>query len=115
MDSTTVSAQGPTSPAEELLKKIQELEADHAQLKQEMSKLMITYDYRSQQPPRCRAGGGFDGGAAAASLELYDHRSTYFRHLSPLERESSTDGHAAVKFTDRHYLNILDSMGQTLC
>ncbi|XP_019257477.1 PREDICTED: uncharacterized protein LOC109235722 isoform X1 [Nicotiana attenuata] len=105
MDNTTASA-------DELLKKFQELEADHAQLKQEMSKLMITYDHRSQQPPRCRAGGGFDGGAAA----VWKSGSTY---LSPLNSEgegdnSNGDGHAAVKFTDRHYLNILQSMGQAL-
>ncbi|OIS96439.1 hypothetical protein A4A49_36467 [Nicotiana attenuata] len=49
MDNTTVSAQGPTSPAEELLKKIQELEAGHAQLKQEMSKLTISDDHRSRR------------------------------------------------------------------
>ncbi|OIS96438.1 hypothetical protein A4A49_36466 [Nicotiana attenuata] len=119
MDNTTASAQGPTSPAE----------AGHARLKQEMSKLTISDDPRSQrqmshsispqQPPRCRAGGGFDGGAVA----VWKSGSTYFRHLSPLERESSSegegdssngDGHAAVKFTDRHYLNILQSMGQAL-
>ncbi|XP_059289420.1 uncharacterized protein LOC132042927 isoform X1 [Lycium ferocissimum] len=127
MESTTASAQGPTPPAEELLKKIQELEAGHAQLKQEMSKLMICDDHRTQRqrshsispqrPPRIRAGGGFDG--------AWKRGSTSFRHSSPLQRESSSKGEggessiggggpAAVKFTDRQYLNILQSMGQAV-
>ncbi|XP_070016426.1 uncharacterized protein [Nicotiana sylvestris] len=121
MDNTTASAQGPTSPAEELLKKIQELEAGHAQLKQEMSKLTISDDHRSQrqQLPRFSAGGGFDVGAVA----IWKRGSTSFRHSSPLQRASSSKdegessnggGHATVKFTDRHYLNILESMGQSL-
>ncbi|MCD7464220.1 hypothetical protein HAX54_052311 [Datura stramonium] len=98
MDSTTASAQGPTPPAEELLKKIQELEAGHAKLKQEMSKLMICDDHRTQRqrshsispqrPPRMRAGGGFDGGSAA----VWKRGSTSFRHSSPLQRESSSKG-----------------------
>ncbi|XP_009791600.1 uncharacterized protein [Nicotiana sylvestris] len=119
MDNTTASAQGPTSPAE----------AGHARLKQEMSKLTISDDPSSQrqrshsispqQPPRCRAGGGFDDGSVA----VWKRGPTYFCHLSPLGRESSSKGegnssngggHAAVKFTDRHYLNILQSMGQAL-
>lgn len=134
MDNTTAAsaAQGPTPPAEELLKKIQELEAGHAQLKQEMSKLMFSDDHRTQRqrshsispqrPPRIRAGGGFDGGSAA----VWKRGSISFRHSSPLQRESSSSkgegdsssigrgGPAAVKFTDRQYLNILQSMGQAV-
>ncbi|XP_009602491.1 uncharacterized protein [Nicotiana tomentosiformis] len=130
MDSNnnTASAQGPTPPAEELLKKIKELEAGHAQMKQEISKLMISDDQRShrqrshsispQRPPRLRGGGGFDGGTA-----MWKRGSTSFRHSSPLQRESSSKGErdngnggssAAVKFTDRQYLNILQSMGQAV-
>ncbi|XP_055814192.1 uncharacterized protein LOC129883576 isoform X2 [Solanum dulcamara] len=130
MDSTK-SAQGTIPPAEELLKKIQELEAGHAQLKHEMSKLIICDDHRTQRqrshsispqrPPRIRAGGGFDGGSAA----VWKRGSMSFRHSSPLQRESSSKGEgdscsiggggpAAVKFTDRQYLNILQSMGQAV-
>ncbi|XP_015061320.1 probable serine/threonine-protein kinase DDB_G0272254 isoform X1 [Solanum pennellii] len=125
------AGQGPTPPAEELLKKIQELEAGHAQLKHEMSKLMMCDDHRTQRqrshsispqrPPRIRAGGGFDGGSAA----VWKRGSISFRHSSPLQRESSSKGEgdgsgiggggpAAVKFTDRQYLNILQSMGQAV-
>ncbi|KAL3321468.1 hypothetical protein AABB24_039210 [Solanum stoloniferum] len=135
MDSTKAAsasaAQGPTPPAEELLKKIQELEAGHAQMKHEMSKLMMCDDHRTQRqrahsispqrPPRIRAGGGFDGGSAA----VWKRGSISFRHSSPLQRESSSKGEgdgssiggggpAAVKFTDRQYLNILQSMGQAV-
>ncbi|XP_009791601.1 uncharacterized protein LOC107831007 [Nicotiana tabacum] len=129
-NNNTASAQGPTPPAEELLKKIKELEAGHAQMKQEISKLMISDDQRShrqrshsispQRPPRLRggSGGGFDGGAV-----MWKRGSTSFRHSSPLQRESSSKGErdngnggspAAVKFTDRQYLNILQSMGQAV-
>ncbi|KAK9136677.1 hypothetical protein Sjap_007271 [Stephania japonica] len=138
-----------TPPAEELLKKIQELEAGHAHLKQEMSKLMLgrdganSADSKSEQhghqrshsvsPQRSRISAslrknnvGFDefGG--------WKKGSSSFRHSSPLQRESrSRDqlsnssregrggpgggvGPAAVNFTDKHYLNILQSMGQSV-
>ncbi|KAL3508172.1 hypothetical protein ACH5RR_033554 [Cinchona calisaya] len=68
-------------------------------------------------------GGGFDGGIMAS----WKKGSASFRHSSPLKRESkSTDvyasggggggggGPAAVKFTDKQYLNILQSMGQSV-
>uniref|UniRef100_A0A5B7AWS8 non-specific serine/threonine protein kinase n=1 Tax=Davidia involucrata TaxID=16924 RepID=A0A5B7AWS8_DAVIN len=140
----------PTPPAEELLKKIQELEAGHAHLKEEMSKLKISGDQKSDQlqqhgggghqrshsvsPQRSAVsrrrggggGGGFDGAAA-----VWKKGSASFRHSSPLQRESrSRDtsnaatidggggvggcGPSAVKFTDRQYLNILQSMGQSV-
>ncbi|KAL3812268.1 hypothetical protein ACJIZ3_013536 [Penstemon smallii] len=138
-NSTTKSAPqpSPAPPAEELLKKIQELELSHAHLEQEMSKLMTTStaeimaaDRRSKQrshsmspqrAPRRRPSGG-DGGALAA----WKSGSTSFRHSSPLQRESHNKdgaaaafgcgggGAAAVKFTDKQYLNILQSMGQAV-
>ncbi|RAL47427.1 unnamed protein product [Cuscuta campestris] len=145
MENTTASAEPPPGipPAEELLKKIQELEAGHARLKQEMSKLAISSDYRSerqrshsispQRPRRLKAagggrrGGGFEGGTAAA----WRRGSASFRHSSPLQRESSSKeeytahegdggascgarGPAAVKFSDRQHLNILQSMGHAV-
>lgn len=143
MENTTASAEPAPGipPAEELLKKIQELEAGHARLKQEMSKLAISSDYRSerqrshsispQRPrrlkPAGRRDGGFEGGTAAA----WRRGSASFRHSSPLQRESSSKdeytahegdggascgvrGPAAVKFSDTQYLNILQSMGQAV-
>lgn len=121
------------TPAEELLKKIQELEAGHAQLKQEMSKLMLVGSNEprlehghqrshSVSPQRSRfadprrKGGGFDGAAG------WRKGSASFRHSSPLQRESRSrdsssgkaSGGAGVHFTDRQYLNILQSMGQSV-
>ncbi|KAJ7955239.1 Kinase family protein [Quillaja saponaria] len=127
-----------TPPAEELLKKIQELEAGHAHLKQEMSKLMLSgggdakpgqgHQRRSHSispqrsrlaASRRRAGGaGFDGPAA------WKKGSASFLHSSPLQRESSSRDHmyvggggsgpSAVNFSDKQYLNILQSMGQSV-
>lgn len=129
-----------TPPAEELIKKIEDLEAGHAHLKQEMSKLKLSgaSDARGEQgyhrqrshsispqrsrfgAPRRRAGGGvFDRPAS------WKKGSSSFKHSSPLQRESrSSDpqndgeggvgrGPSAVNFTDRQYLNILQSMGQS--
>ncbi|KAK9161751.1 hypothetical protein Syun_008092 [Stephania yunnanensis] len=133
-----------TPPADELLKKIQELEAGHAHLKQEMSKLMVgrdglnSADSKSEQhghqrshsvsPQRSRisaslrkSNAGFDGYGG------WKKGSSSFRQSSPLQRESrsrdqlsssSRDGRgggpAFVNFTDKHYLNILQSMGQSV-
>lgn len=116
MEETSVSAKVATPPTEELLKKIQELEAGHAQLKQEISKLMVSNDGTSlrqrshsispQRPPRLKG----------SNEPLGKKGSTSFRHSSPLQRESSnkTERSAAVKFTDKQYLSILQSMGQAV-
>ncbi|PSR97894.1 Serine/threonine-protein kinase [Actinidia chinensis var. chinensis] len=121
--------------AEELLKKIQELESGHAHLKQAMSKLMDSSDQkpdrhqrshsvspqRSDAPPQRRRSGGGDGAAA-----MLKKGSASFRNSSPLQRESRSGdtlnssasgggfGPAAFKFTDKPYLNILQSMGQSV-
>lgn len=143
MENTAASAEPPSQipPAEELLKKIQELEAGHARLKEEMSKLMISKDYRSERqrshsisPQRSRrlklGGGGRHGGFEGGAMAVWKRGSASFRHSSPLQRESSSKdvcrgddgggescgagGPASVKFSDRHYLNILQSMGQSV-
>lgn len=145
-----------TPPAEELLRKIQELEEGQAHLKKEMSKILLSgttadsnsehqihhhhhHHQRSQSisPQRSRfatsrrtggAAGGFDGAAAA-----WKKGSSSFRHSSPLQRESKTreplnagagaglgasaaggSGPAAVNFTNKQYLNILQSMGHSV-
>lgn len=128
MRSSTAEPASPPAPAdaptEELLKKIQELELGHARLKQEMSMFVaspaaqiVAADHRRKQRsqsispqrvPRRRAVGG-DGGLPAP-----------FRHSSPLQRESrnrdalSVGEPSAVKFTDKQYVNILQSMGQSI-
>lgn len=137
-----------TPPAEELLRKIEELEAGHANLKQEMSKLILSgneqqhhhhhhhHNHNQQRshsvspqrsgPQRRRAGAsGLDSGAGGVWKKA---GSTSFRHSSPLQRESRSreptnvdvnvsgggGGPSAVNFTDRQYLNILQSMGQSV-
>jgi hypothetical protein len=135
-----------TPPAEELLRKIQDLEAGQADLRQEMSKLKLSGDAKSEQQqahhqrshsvspqrsnlatsaPRRRGGAaGLDAGTGA-----WKKGSASFRHSSPLQRESRSrepvnvrigggggggGGPSAVNFTDRQYLNILQSMGQSV-
>ncbi|KAF2289059.1 hypothetical protein GH714_025540 [Hevea brasiliensis] len=107
-----------TPPAEELLRKIQELEAGQAHLKQEMSKLKLTSDPKSEQHlqhrqqqshqrshsispqktgPRGRGGGGGVGPGFEA-VAAWKKGSTSFRHSSPLQRESrSTNSTNAAK------------------
>lgn len=142
-------------PPEELLKKIQVLEAGHAHLKQEMSKLRHSDDVKSEHQrahsvspqrsrlssvPKRRVGagaGGGGGGSGGFDAAAWKKGSTSFRHSSPLQRESrshdpptggtfrggggsassgggSGSGPSAVNFTDRQYLNILQSIGQSV-
>ncbi|KDP27910.1 hypothetical protein JCGZ_18990 [Jatropha curcas] len=141
-----------TQPAEELLRKIQELEAGQAHLEQEMSKLKLTSDPKSEHDlqyrqhhhhqqsqqrshsispqrtgPRRRGSSGTGPGFEA--IAAWKKGSVSFRHSSPLQRESrsvtsatttnaakegANCGPSAVKFTDKQYLNILQSMGQSV-
>ncbi|URE06233.1 kinase family [Musa troglodytarum] len=118
------------TPAEELLKKIQELEAGQAHLKLEMSKLMPADEggarrsdrgrshsvspQRTAPPPQRRNSGGLDGAPSS-----WGRGSSSFGHSSRLQRESrgatcSADGAAGVGLSERQYLNILQSMGQSV-
>ncbi|KAF8392719.1 hypothetical protein HHK36_023068 [Tetracentron sinense] len=111
-------------PAEELLKKIQELEAGHAQLKQEMSKLKLSdakfehghHRSHSVSPQRSRLGAPMSrGNAGFAGAAAWKKGSASYSHSSPLQRESPRgSGPSAVNFTDKQYLNILQSMGQAV-
>ncbi|CDY34937.1 BnaA01g32680D [Brassica napus] len=83
-----------TPPAEQLLKKILELEENQEHLKQEMSRLKVSTEIRQRshsvsphRPPRRNIGG--DGGPGGG-------------------------GPSAGKFTDKQYLNILQSMAQAV-
>ncbi|KAJ6806175.1 putative serine/threonine-protein kinase [Iris pallida] len=119
-------------PSEELLKKIQELEAGHAQLKQEMSRLIpaeggaaaaaaerrrsSSVSPKRSAPLARRRGGGFDASSNAA----WRKGSTSFS--SRLQRESKEPEAASASdaekcqlgLSDRQYLNILQSMGQSV-
>ncbi|KAI4303134.1 hypothetical protein MLD38_038803 [Melastoma candidum] len=121
-----------TPPAEELLRKIQELEAGQANLKQQISRLKASDERQrtrqrshSVSPQRSRfsgsvtrrGGGGFDCGKGVQRTGS----ASFSRTSSPLQREGRRNdgedggmGPAGVKFTDRQYLNILQSMGQSV-
>lgn len=133
-------------PAEELLKKIQQLEEGHHHLQQQMTKLKLSSTSTDSKPtqqrshsispqrsgPRSRVAGGPTGSSFEAA---WKKGSASFRHSSPLQRESRSlnsndvrDGHSngggeggdgnrggpSVKFTDKQYLNILQSVGQSV-
>ncbi|KAI9122931.1 hypothetical protein K1719_005820 [Acacia pycnantha] len=130
-----------TPPPEELLRKIENLEAGHEHLKHEMSKLKLSgaSDARAEQShhrqrshsispqrsrlgvPSRRAGGGGIDGPASLKKGL-----TSFKHSSPLQRESRNSdpqndgeggvgrGPSAVNLTEKQYLNILQSMGHSV-
>ncbi|XP_020682291.1 probable serine/threonine-protein kinase DDB_G0282963 isoform X2 [Dendrobium catenatum] len=123
------------APAEELLKKLQELEAGQAMLKQEMSRLMPgggggeRRRSQSVSPQRTsptgsamarRQGSGYDHGAPA-----WGRVSSSLGHLSRLQRESREPSTSAgvsggvevadgIGLSDRQYPNILQSMGQSV-
>ncbi|KAA3454450.1 Serine/threonine-protein kinase CTR1 [Gossypium australe] len=93
-----------TPPAEELLRKIQELEVGHANLKQEMSKLKQSGGESRLDSTRQRSHSispqrpRFPGNAAAASAGGTTTAAAYwkktsgpFRHSSPLQRESRSN------------------------
>ncbi|KAJ6720945.1 SERINE/THREONINE-PROTEIN KINASE ISOFORM X1-RELATED [Salix viminalis] len=98
-------------PAEELLKKIQQLEAGHHHLQQQMTKLKLSSSTDSKPThqrshsispqrsgPRSRVAGGPTGSSFEAA---WKKGSASFRHSSPLQRESRSlnsndvrDGHS---------------------
>ncbi|XP_071708542.1 uncharacterized protein [Rutidosis leptorrhynchoides] len=134
MDENNKQNKNEVPPAEELLKKIQILEESHAHLKQEISNLKLSDEQKnsdrqrsssvSPRRPSRRTMG--EGGAVAA----FKMGSASFRHSSPLRRETrsvdvsySNDnnlatcnevGPSAVKLTETQYLNILQSIGQSV-
>ncbi|WOL16428.1 serine/threonine-protein kinase STY46 [Canna indica] len=120
------------TPSEELLKKIQDLEVGHARLQHEMSKLMpadgggssrrsdrgrshsVSPQRRVPPPPQRKNSGGIDGAAPA-----WGRGSSSFGHSSRLQRESrdpssSADGSTGFGLSERHFLNVLQSMGQSV-
>ncbi|KAK4783090.1 hypothetical protein SAY86_007464 [Trapa natans] len=124
-------------PVEELLKKIQELEAGQAQLKQEMSRLQLSnprpYQHARQRshstsPVRRRLEASTRRRGAGAGVDTRSalrKGSSFFPHSSPLQRESHSldppdevagaiSSTAAISFTDKQYLNILQSMGHSV-
>lgn len=114
-----------TPPAEELLKKILELQESQEHLKQEMSRLKVSTELRQRshsvsphRPARRNMGVGTPPWRKSGSAS--------FRQASPLRKESGIqnsvnlraraggEGPSAGKFSDKQYLNILQSMAQAV-
>ena len=86
-----------TPPAEDLLKKIRELEESQEHLKREMSRLKVSAAEVKQQQqqrshsvsPQRRRNSGGEGGAAPRWRKS---GTASFRHASPLRKESRGGG-----------------------
>ncbi|KAG5237111.1 dual specificity protein kinase splA [Salix suchowensis] len=112
-------------PAEELLKKIQQLEAGHHHLQQQMTKLKLSSTSTDSKPtqqrshsispqrsgPRSRVAGG-PTGSKSRSLNSNDVRDGHSNGGG--EGGDGNRGGPSLKFTDKQYLNILQSVGQSV-
>ncbi|XP_052115978.1 uncharacterized protein LOC107483415 isoform X1 [Arachis duranensis] len=129
---------------EELVKKIEKLEAGHVQLKHEMSKLKLSerrhhHRHRSHSlsPQRSRLGGCGGGGGAAAGcnnkgsssspLKRESRNSNNHNHNHNQNQNQNEDGDGDcdgdgdgdvvgvnVGLSEKQYMNILQSMGHSL-
>lgn len=93
----------------ELLKKIEELEAEHAQLEAEMSRLAVA----------AAGGGGARGRSRSVSPQRRQaRRGAESRPASRLSREGGTRVSnglpAGIGLSERMCLNILQSLGQSV-
>lgn len=102
------------APAKELLKKIQELEVGQAHLVHEMCRLKQSGEPQLRTDTPRRRSNSISPQRPRLAANTRSKGSTSFRHASPLQRESRTrdNSPSALPFTDKQYLNILQSMGQ---
>ncbi|KAJ0253063.1 Uncharacterized protein HA466_0121570 [Hirschfeldia incana] len=114
-----------TPPAEELLKKIRELEESQEHLKREMSRLKVSAAAEAKQQQQQRSHSmspqrrrNSVGGGDGAGPRWRKSGTASFRHASPLRKEShhheGRSGDGGGKFTEKQYLNILQSMAQAV-
>lgn len=134
MENDSLRSSQKVPPAEDLLRKIHELELSHAQLKQEMSVLATSsaaeivkasrhckHRSHSSSPQRWRREGG--------AMVQWRMGSASFKHPSLLQRENHNMNSWSVigggveegrgqpppmRLTDKQYLDILQSMGQSV-
>ncbi|XP_072995108.1 uncharacterized protein [Typha latifolia] len=112
------------NPPEGILKKIQELEAGHALLKQEMSKLMQGEGRGDRRPDRGRSQSvSPQRSAGLPPGPVWRKGSASLGHSSRLQRESRgpsssggrhRDEGGVIGLSERQYLNVLQSMGQSV-
>ncbi|CAN6926725.1 unnamed protein product [Brassica oleracea] len=103
-----------TPHAKELLKKMQKLEESQEHLKQEMSRLKVSTELKQ----RSRSASARRNIGAPAWRES---SAASFRHASPLHDAINLKvgvgggaGPSALKFTNKQYLNILQSLAQSV-
>ncbi|PWA85218.1 PAC motif-containing protein [Artemisia annua] len=87
--------------AEELLRKIQEMEQREARIKQEISKLKLSANHSKH------------GHQTACSHQLNVGRPSAFREVNGVTHGGVMEP-SAMKLTETQYLNILQSMGQAI-
>ncbi|MCL7032478.1 hypothetical protein MKW94_005628 [Papaver nudicaule] len=123
-----------TSLREQLLKKIHALEAEQASLKQKISELILDHDIRPNlgSPQKSRLAGSTTKGGASndgGQDETWCQKGpgSSGQHSSALPKESRsfcdpptpTSGVGTLQpdldFSELQYLNILESVGQTVC
>ncbi|XP_045827595.1 dual specificity protein kinase shkB-like isoform X2 [Trifolium pratense] len=90
-------------------KKIQELEEGHAFMKQEMSKLKFNDGKEQQHRQRSQSVS-----PQRSRLGSWNKGSCSFKHSSPLRKETHAHTHTLINFTEKHYLNILHSLGHSV-
>ncbi|KAH7658092.1 hypothetical protein IHE45_17G063700 [Dioscorea alata] len=102
-----------TPPVEELLKKIQELEVGQAKLKQDVLRLIPGADERRADWPRSHSISPQRTPPRKSSNVLASFSSRLQRES---KEPSSKDGDVppGAGFSDRQYLNILPSLGQSV-
>ncbi|KAG6512983.1 hypothetical protein ZIOFF_031127 [Zingiber officinale] len=112
-------------PPDDLLKKIQELETGHAQLKQEISKLMLANAGGMRLPDRGRSHSlsplrvrppiqRKNSGDRGVDVSAWRRGLASVGLSSGLHQESPGTICSAISFSERQYLNILQSMGQSV-
>ncbi|GAU45058.1 hypothetical protein TSUD_198460 [Trifolium subterraneum] len=94
-------------------KKIQELEEGHAFMKQEMSKLKFN-DGKEQQQQQQHRQRSQSVSPQRSRLGSWNKGSCSFKHSSPLRKETHAHTHTLINFTEKHYLNILHSLGHSV-
>lgn len=110
---------GMEPSAEVLLKKIRELEASHARLKQDMSRLMpadggarrADCGSHSVSPRRTNSGGGVEGSAAAWAR---GSSSSRLQRESRGPTDSPGGSPAGIRLSEGQCLNILQSLAQSV-
>lgn len=94
-------------------KKIQELEEGHAYMKQQMSNLKLS-DARENHQHHHHRQRSHSVSPQRSRLGSWNKNSCSFKHSSPLQRETRAHSQSLINFTEKQYLNILQSIGHSV-